>query len=505
MAKVRCVIIGAGAGGCSLAVYLSRQGYDVTVLEKQEHPGGRCGQILKDGHRFDLGATLMLMPRLFRSIYADWGEHLEDYLQLKPLDPIYDIHFDRGAPFAFSSSLPVLQSQMEQLEKGSFDRWRSYFDLGCRQYRELVGRFLGRNFRHAWDYFHPVNAYYFLALQAHRNCFQYTRKFFRSPELQAAFTFQNIYVGQSPFATSAAYILLSAMELAQGGWYPLGGMHSVIANLVGLARRQGADFRFRAPVEKILIKNSRAVGVQLADGSELPADLVVANADLPYAYERLLPDAPAAARLRNLRYTCSAVVFHWGLNRSFPQLGHHNVFLSSDYRGGFDGIFRRGAFGEPPHFYLNRPSHTDPASAPAGQDSFSAIVPCAHLDPRNPQDWETLSRRARRAVLDRLAQAGLPDVEKSIKFEIAFTPATWAGTLNLTRGAVFGSLHHGLSQIGYMRPSNRHPRYRNLYFVGGSTHPGSGVPLALLSGRLTAERILQDRGLSRPFVRKVEV
>lgn len=501
--KKKVLVIGAGIGGSAVAIYLAQQGCEVEVLEKQRDPGGRCGQIRRDGHRFDLGATLMLMPTLFRSIYADWGEDLDQHLKLFPLDPIYEIDCESGNKLAFTSRLPALQTRLEAVEKGSFRRWLRYFELGCRQYGELMHRFLGRNFDAPWEFFNPANAYYFLTLKAHRNHFNYAKKIFRSPELRAAFTFQNIYVGQSPYSSSATYTLLPAMELAQGGWYPQGGMHSVAQSLVNIAGRHGVRFRFNAPVERIRIKNSTATGVVLNDGTELEADIVVSNADLPYTYAKLLPDAARAARLRRKRYTCSAIVFHWGLDRTYPELGHHNIFLSADYRGGFDGIFKHRTFGETPHFYLNRPSHTDPSAAPAGRDSFSVIIPSGHLEPRRPRDWDELSRRAREAVFRRLRKNGLDEVEKNIRFEIRFTPPVWERSLNLTYGSVFGSLDHGIGQVGYLRPANRHARYRNVYFVGGSTHPGSGVPLVLLSGRLTAERILRDLGRSRPFAREL--
>jgi len=494
MAAQKVIVVGAGIGGLSLSIYLARQGFDVEVLEKREQPGGRCGVLEREGHRFDVGATLLLMPRLFRSIYADWEERLEDHLDLLPLEPIYDLHFARGGRLRFTPNLPALQAQMEALEKGSFERFLRCFDLGWRQYEQLMRRFLGRNFYRPWDYFTPVNGYYFLKLKAHRNHFQHVRRYFRSPELQAAFTFQNIYVGQSPFATSAAYSLLPAIELAQGGWYPRGGMNSIVRSLEGLAQRGGVRLHYGTSVERIVVRGDRARAVRLAGGGELGADIVAANADLPYVYRFLLPDPKPRRRLEGLRYTCSAFVFHWGLDRRYPALGHHSIFLGADYREGFDSIFERNSLCASPHFYVNRPASTDASAAPPGKDSVTAIVPVHHLPAGEPEDCRGLAERARQAVFARLDQAGFAGLPDHIEFETLHTPTDWERSLNLTNGAVFGSLDHRISQVGYMRPSNRHARYRNLYFVGGSTQPGSGVPLALLSGRLTAERILVEHG-----------
>ncbi|HSK09705.1 MAG TPA: phytoene desaturase family protein [Vicinamibacterales bacterium] len=504
MAAQRVIIVGAGVGGLSLSIYLARQGFDVEVLEKHGVAGGRCGVLEREGHRFDLGATLLLMPRLFRAIYADWGERLDEQLQLLPLDPIYDLHFERGSRFRFTPNLPALRAQAESLEPGSFDRVLRCIELGWRQYEGLMGRFLGRNFDGPWDYFTPRNAWDFVRLKAHRNHYRHVRRYFQSEELRAAFTFQNIYVGQSPFATSAAYGLLPAMELAQGGWYPRGGMHAIAGSLGAIAGKAGVRVRYGANVEEITVAAGRATGVRLDDGSRVEADVVAANADLPYVYRRLLPDSRERERLNRLRYTCSAIVFHWGVGRRHPELGHHNIFLGADYRAGFDNIFERRTLSRSPHFYLNRPSSTDPSCAPAGKDTLSAIVPVHHAGGNPAEDWRGLAGRARDAVFRRLARSGCADLSDRIECEVLLTPADWERRLNLTHGSVFGSLDHRITQVGYLRPSNRHPRYSNLYFVGGSTHPGSGVPLALLSGRLTAERILLGEGRSRPVLAALE-
>jgi phytoene desaturase len=315
---------------------------------------------------------------------------------------------------------------------------------------------------------------------------------FRHPHLRAAFTFQDMYLGLSPFDAPATYSLLSYTELAEGVWFPMGGLYRVVESLVAIAEARGVQFRYSTPVARVIVEGGRATGVLLADGSALGADVIVANADVPYVYRHLLPDAAAARRLERLKYTCSAILFYWGVDTVYPQLGPHTVFLAGDYRGGFERIFKDHALPDEPSFYVHAPARIDPSAAPPGKDTLLVLVPVGHLDAAAAQDWGRWQAQARAAVLGRLAATGVTDLEQHLTVEMTCTPCDWLARYNLAKGAAF-SLSHSVLQVGYFRPHNRHRRYGNLYFVGGSTHPGSGLPMVLLSARLTVERILQDR------------
>ncbi len=492
----RAVVVGAGVGGLAVSIHLALRGYEVEVFEKQGSPGGRCGRLARDGHRFDLGATLLLMPDLVSSVFADWGEDADGHLRPTRVDPLYAFHFADGTRLEMTSDLRALAEQIEALEPGGFERWLEFFALGRRQYQAAM-RILGRNYRRARDYFNLANARDFLACEGHRNYASVLRRHLKHPHLQAMFSFQTMYVGQSPFASSALFCMLPALGLLDGGWHPAGGMHQVAASLAAIAARHGVRLHVDAPVAAIECGGGRARALRLESGDRVQADVVISNADVTYTCGRLLGDRAAAARLERMRYTCSAIVFHWALDRAFPQLGHHSVFLAGDYRGALDAVFRRGEVAGEPHFYVNRPTSTEPGAAPPGRDGMTVIVPAGHVDRGRPQDWPGLVARARAAVLRRLAGAGLDDLERHLAFEVVYDPPTWERELHLTRGALFGSLDHRPSQMGYLRPSNRHPSLPNVFFVGGSTHPGSAVPLALLSARLTAERVLQAAGRSR--------
>jgi phytoene desaturase len=256
---------------------------------------------------------------------------------------------------------------------------------------------------------------------------------------------------------------------------------------------RGVKIHFKKPVEKIRVNGRNAEAVVFEDGTEIKADVIVANADLPYVYRKLLPQGRKSARLDKMKYSCSAICFHWGLDKVYPQLAHHNVFLSDSFREGLDRIFNDKTIGEKPGFYVHAPCRTDPTAAPENFDTLSFIVGSGHVDKMKKQDWEHLKNKARTAIIARLKQLGMDDIEQHIRFEVSYTPESWESACNISRGSVFGSLAHNIFQMGYFRPHNQHDRYKNLYFVGGSTHPGNGIPNVLLSAKLTSERILKNQ------------
>jgi phytoene desaturase len=286
--------------------------------------------------------------------------------------------------------------------------------------------------------------------------------------------------------------MLPGAEIAEGALFPKGGMHRIVEKLLETAIRQGVQFQYKSPVSQIVVNGNKTQGILLEDGTMVEADLVIANADLPYVYKELLPDKAASDKLKKKKYSCSAIVFHWGVDKVYPQLDHHSVFLNEPYKQGLDKIFNEKSLSDNPSFYIHAPVRSDKSAAPENQDTLSVIVPAAHLDAKSDQDWKKLKQTARAGVIRRLKEAGMDDIEDHIKFEICYLPKTWKSTCNVTHGSVFGSLGHTIFQMGYFRPHNRHKKYINLYFAGGSTHPGNGVPLVLLGAKLTSERILKD-------------
>jgi phytoene desaturase len=280
-------------------------------------------------------------------------------------------------------------------------------------------------------------------------------------------------------------------ELAHGVWYPEGGMYSLVDALMAVARSYGVKFTFDTAVEHISLNGKSARGVVLEDGHQMSADVIVANADLPYVYQKLLPQDRVAERMKRKRFSCSVISFFWGVDKPYESLGPHTLFLADDYRENFESIIDDLALPANPSLYVHAPARLDPAMAPLGEDTLIAIVPVGHLDEAGEQDWREIRDQARQSVFRRLATLGITDLEEHLKFEVNFTPLSWRKRYNLVKGATHG-LCHTLTQLGYLRPRNRHPRYHNLYFVGASTHPGTGAPTALVSARLAAERVKDD-------------
>jgi phytoene desaturase len=472
----------------------------VTVLEKNDKPGGRCNQIIRDGHRFDTGPTLFLMPEVWEETYAALGEKLSDHLELRRIDPTYAVHFDDGLQLQLSSNIGDMQAQLESIEKTAFSGFLRYITEGNLHYKLSLEKFVGRNFRNIFEYFSLRNLPLLIRLKALVKHYSNAGRYFKDGRLKAAFTFQNMYLGLSPYDAPATYSLLQYTELAEGVWFPMGGMYRAIESLVQVAEKLGVQFIYNSPVKQIQVEKDQVVDVLTEDGRKWAADMFVGNADLPYIYKELLPESRQAASMDRKLYTCSTIMFYWGVDKTYPQLAHHNVFLGGDYRASFDEIFEDHTLPAQPSFYINAPARTDPSAAPDGEDTLYVLVPVGHLDEQRPQDWQALVDRARETVFSRVEKdLGIPDLREHIKFEVLNTPMVWKQQYNLAKGAAFG-LSHNFWQVGYLRPHNRHDKLKNLYFAGASTHPGTGLPIVLLSARLTTERILEDLRLGHSGV-----
>jgi phytoene desaturase len=488
----RAIIIGAGIGGITTAIFLVKNGYSVDIFEKNSSPGGRCGQIIRDGHRFDLGATMLMMPGIYSDVFNSLGIKLFERKDILPLDDLYKIYFDNNDSLSFSKDQNRMRADHERFEPGSFEKSREYVTKGYEIFNLGINKLIARNFTNIFQFANFKNIALLIKLKTYISNYNYSKKFFKNEHLRMAYTFQNIYVGQSPFDSPALFSMVPAAEITEGSFFPKGGMFRIVEILVEEATESGVKIHYDKPVTRIKTLNDRAESIVFEDGSEETADIIVVNADLPYVYRKLLPDKSVSRRIDKLKYSASAICIHMGLDKQYPQLGHHSVFLSDDFRNGLDKIFKEKSIGSSPSFYMHAPAKTDPAVAPPGQESLSFIIGAAHVDKNYNQDWDLLKKQSRDAVIERLKHFGLTDIEEHIKFEIIYTPQSWETACNISRGSVFGSLAHNMMQMGYFRPHNRHDKYNNLYFVGGSTHPGNGIPNVLLSAKLVSERILNN-------------
>ena len=490
MKSKKVIVIGAGIGGITAAIHLAKHGLQVSVVEKNARPGGRCDRLSREGHHFDTGPTLLVMPLLYESEFAALGTSLHNMLDLQRVDPTYHLVFDNGSQLALTSEMKSLQKQLEAIEPGSYQNMLRYLDEGGRHYRLGIEKLVYPDFRRASDFFKLENIPLLYQVKPLVKHYANMSNYFDDPRLKAAFTFQDVYMGLSPFEAPATFSMMPYTELTHGVYYPKGGMYQVVEALMSLAREAGVEFTFDTTVERIDVNGRRAYGISV-EGQRLEADAVLANADLPYVYQSLLPQDGQVKKLARKRYSCSVISFFWGVDKPYKSLGAHTLFLADDYRENFQSIIGDLSLPANPSLYIHAPTRLDPSMAPDGQDTLIAIVPVGHMSENGEQDWAALRDQARQEVFRRLRTLGIHDLEEHIKFEVNFTPPSWRKRYNLVKGSTHG-LCHNLTQLGYFRPDYQHPQYHNLYFVGASTRPGTGIPSAMVSGRQSAQRIMDD-------------
>jgi phytoene desaturase len=484
----RAVVIGAGLGGLATAARLAYAGYQVTVLERHGGPGGRAGVWESEGFRFDTGPSLVLMVEYWQQLFRDLGRRLEDYVTLVQLDPNYRIHYPDGSTLEITSRINTLLDNVERIEPGAAPGLLRFLAKSGELYRKGLG-FIDRNMHTAGSMFSPEHASVLFggALGGLRPM---VGKYVRDERLRDALTFQSLYLGLSPYESLAIYSLLPYTEIAGGLYYPMGGIHQLSVALARLAEELGARIHYGARVARIEQAGRKVTGVALEDGSTIPGDVVVSNADLPYTYATLL--AEPHPRIDSMEFSCSVVLMYLGVSRRYSRLLHHNLVVPPRMREACDDIFRHHRMPADPPYYICASSRTDPSVAPAGSENLFVLVLAPSQDPARPIDWSVEGPRVEARMLERLERFGLDGLRRHIVTRRIFTPDDFTRDFGNLRGEAFG-LAHGFRQIGYLRPHNRHPRLSNLYFVGQSTHPGCGLPMVLISARCVSERVLEEQ------------
>ncbi|KAL3420038.1 phytoene dehydrogenase [Phlyctema vagabunda] len=521
------IVVGAGVGGIATAARLAKAGFAVTVVEKNSFTGGRCSLIHHEGYRFDQGPSLLLLPKLFKETFHELDTSLAaEGVELLKCEPNYNLWFGDGESFELSTDVAVMKREIEKWEgKGGFERYLQWMVEAHKHYELSVTEVLHKNFTSIFNLLRPSFLGNVFALHPFESIYSRASKYFWTERLRRVFTFGSMYMGMSPFDAPGTYSLLQYTELAEGIWYPIGGFHAVVAALVRICERLGVNIHLNTPVDSVLTSSDgkSATGVLLSSGEKLEADIVVVNADLVYAYNNLFPTSTASTKsyaksLQKRDGSCSSISFYWGLSQQIPELTTHNIFLADEYRESFDSIFDRQSIPREPSFYVNVPSRTDPSAAPQGKDSIVILVPVGHLlnsstsaskacdggIPRE-QDWNSIVESTRKTVQKTIeARTGCASLAPLIVHESLNTPFTWEETFNLDKGSILG-LSHSFFNVLAFRPKTKHPQIKNCYFVGASTHPGTGVPIVLAGAKITTEQVLGDLGLAVPWKGKGSV
>lgn len=498
----KAVVIGAGVAGLSCAARLAKAGVDVVVVEKQAYSGGRCSLLHNNGHRFDRGPSLYLMPETFRETFGDLGEDVDELLELRKCEPNYRLHYADGDSVDMSTDMTQMKATLQKYEgTDGFANFLSYLAESHRHYHISVDMVLHSNFETIWHLLRPSLILPALRLHIWDKMYRRATTYFKSDKMRKAFTFAAMYMGMSPFDSPATYSLLQYTEIAEGIWYPVGGFHAVPAALQTIGEKLGVRYHFSCPVQRIDLdpQTRRAKGVVLEGGEVIEADLVLCNADLLWAYSNLLPRTPYAERLLEKSLTSSSVSFYWSMKRTIPELRTHNIFLAEEYKESFDAIFKDFGLPTDVSFYVNVPSRIDPSAAPKGKDSIVVLCPIGIIKPGMVQDWDKLISRARRSIIERIStRLDLSEFGSLIDHEMVSGPLEWRKDFNLHRGSILG-LSHNILQVLWFRPATRHAHFSNVYFCGASTQPGTGVPIVLCGAKMVAEQILGDLQIQVPW------
>ena len=488
-------IVGAGIGGIGAAVRLAAAGHRVTLLEKNSLPGGKMSLVEADGFRFDTGPSLITLPGVLVDTFRAAGRRIEDYLTLKPLDPICRYRFADGSRLDVSSNLPRLVTEVGNLAPQEVTNLFRFLAHARAIFERAGPVFLLKERPRPRDFI-SRRAADTLRIDAHKSLHRTVRHFFKDPRLVQLFDRYATYSGSSPFRAPGTLAIIPYIELAGGGWYIEGGLYRLVEALMEVARELGVHFAPDCEVTEALVgsrmgwRGARTAGVRLRGGGTILADSVVVNADPMYAYGTLVPEQFRSERLvrrmSSLEPSSSGFVLLLGVRGDYPSLSHHNIFFSADYREEFDAIFRRGVPADDPTIYVTATSKSDPTQAPPGHSNLFVLVNAPALTPE--ADWPAWRGPYRDNILARLEVAGLSGLRERIVYEQIITPQDFEEKYNSWYGSIYGVSSNSKS-TAFLRPPNRAPGLSNLYFVGGSVHPGGGIPLVLLSARLVARLI----------------
>lgn len=494
------MVIGAGMGGLGAAIRLAAAGVRVTVFEQGASPGGKVNQWQRDGWTFDTGPSLLTMPWVLRDLFADAGASLDRFVTLDRVDPICRYYFADGTHLDLTTDSARMAANIAALAPREVPAFFRFLAYAADLYATAGEPFLRypiryETFRKERDalFRHGLRLRDLPKITSPRTMHGAVARFFSDPRLRQVFDRYATYNGSSPYRAPAAFCLIPFVEFATGAWYPRGGMYRITEALVALAEEVGVVLHRETPVARIIDEGGRVTGVRLACEETIPADAVLSNVDVLTTYERLLDDAsPGVARasvaLRAREPSYSAFVLLLGTCRTFPQLPHHSIFFSADYAAEFRDVVGRRLPPSDPTVYVCRATATDASVAPSGCDNLFVMVNVPYLDGRT--DWSRMGGAYREHIMDVLRRRGV-SLSGTIAVEDAWTPSRLEAAYGAQRGAIYGFASNS-PRAAFLRPPNRSNAVRGLYFAGGGTHPGGGIPLALLSGRIAADLVCEE-------------
>jgi phytoene desaturase len=487
--RPHAVVVGAGIGGLAAAMRLGAKGYRVTVLDRLEGPGGRGSAIRRGGHRFDLGPTIVTVPHVFRDLWAACGRDFDAEVDLRPLDPFYEIRWPDGSRLAARADHDAMREEVRRLSPADVAGWERFLRDAARRYDVgFVG--LGRQPMHAIAETLKVLPT-FARLRADRSIAALAAARVRDPRLRMALSFHPLFIGGDPFRVTSIYALVSHLEATFGVHYAMGGVEAIARAMVRVVLAQGGIVRQGVEVDTILADETRARGVRLVGGRTVAADVVVSNADAGHTYAHLLRGRRrrrwTARRLDRARWSMGLFVWYFGTRGTaemWPDVGHHTILNGPRYAGLCRDVFRTGRLAEDFSLYVHRPSVTDPSCAPAGDDTFYVLSPVPHLG-HGGIDWQAEAEPYRERIAAAL-EATLPGLSGRVTESFCFTPEDFRDRYLSPHGCGF-SIEPRILQSAWFRPHNVSEELRGLYLVGAGTHPGAGLPGVVASAEVLGQ------------------
>ncbi len=500
--KKTALVVGAGPGGLAAAINLAGLGLEVTVIEKESVPGGRMRGLSFDGYEVDTGPTILQLPQVIDAIVTRAGRRLSDFVKLVPVDPNTRIHFWDDTHLDTSSDAQTMKASLAALDPkhpAAFDRWMKE---ATDKYRLAYEKFICTH-ADSLAYYAPWRLLDFVRFKPWQSLYQQLDASFHDDRVSYALSYPSKYLGLHPTTCSSVFSVIPFLELEFGVWHVVGGFRALSKGLQACAESLGARFKFSSAVDEVLVDGGRVSGVRLKGGEIVSADVTVINADLPYAATKLIrPALREGTRLsdktlENAKYSCSTFMLYLGLDRTYDELPHHVIRLSEAARRTDSAALedRHLDLDDPP-FYVCNPTPTErragsSAGAPDGHSTLYVLVPTPNTE--HHDDWVAATKALEQRIPRWLERVGFKDVARHVRASRSFTAQTWRDDFNVFRGAVF-NLSHTWKQLGPLRPKVKSPDFDDLYWVGGGTHPGSGLLTIMESANIAADHIAKTLG-----------
>ena len=478
-------IIGSGIGGLATALRLRKKGYEVTVFETNPYPGGKLHAITLDGYRFDLGPSLFTMPHFVDELFRLYDKEPTEHFKYLRKEVLCEYFWDDNTRFTARKDPEVFAEDAASTFSESPQALLKYLRLNQKKYDLTAPLFLQSSLHKAGTYLSLKTLKALMSmpqLGVFGTLNEVNEKQFKHPKLVQLFNRYATYNGSSPYLTPGIMSMIPHLEMFYGTYLPEGGMHEIVMSLYRLAVEVGVRFHFDSRVDEIIVEGGKASAVRIGD-TLYKAEVVVSNMDIFPTYRKLLPSQPAPEKTLAQERSSSALIFYWGIKKSFPQLNLHNIFFSNDYKEEFHHIFHRKSLYEDPTVYINITSKDWASDAPSGCENWFVMI---NAPGDYGQDWEQLRSDARKSILKKLSGILKTDVESLIEVEHVLDPPGIQANTSSYRGALYGAASNNRF-AAFLRHPNFSRKIPNLYFCGGSVHPGGGIPLCLLSARIVSE------------------